>query len=520
MVDLFKVSDPSEALGNTITAREILDKGATRIRHELTDQPAIQATLMDTMGTVYTSLGLYDQAVPLMQQALLQAARRCSGPQHLDVAQSLNNLGEALTRTSDYTESETRPATGAGDPSQAAGQQQRRSSAHAVIAGGCAVVAGRIRAGAAADRGGAEDPHRACSATSIRWWPRASATWDRTTRTAASSSRPRHYQRQAVALQREIHAGPHPALAEAINNLAWTLMSVGRPADAEPLYRESLDMQRKLLGEAHPDLALALNNLGYARESRGDYRGAEAAYLEALKMNRKLLGERHPEVANMMSNLAFVMYAEGRRVEAMDEMRASLSMRRDLLGNDHPDVAGGAASLAYWLIDAKQYDEADLLVNESLAIRRKQLGPDNPTVAGSLTVRANLLLARRDFKRATEDATEAERIVVASLGAEHWQFAMASNAHGAALTGLGQYPEAERLLLGSLKGLDWRPHSTTFRQGAGAALHFIFTLGQARARRAIRAPLRGDIISCRGLWLYVTWKRDRVHELWSRSGPQ
>jgi len=28
MVDLFKVSDPSEALGNTITAREILDKGA------------------------------------------------------------------------------------------------------------------------------------------------------------------------------------------------------------------------------------------------------------------------------------------------------------------------------------------------------------------------------------------------------------------------------------------------------------------------------------------------------------
>ena len=57
MVDLFKVSDPSEALGNTITAREILDKGATRIETELGDQPEIQATLMDTMGTVYTSLG-------------------------------------------------------------------------------------------------------------------------------------------------------------------------------------------------------------------------------------------------------------------------------------------------------------------------------------------------------------------------------------------------------------------------------------------------------------------------------
>src|SRR4029077_15037553 len=45
MVDLFKVSDPSEALGNTITAREILDKGAKRIETELKDQPGIQATL-------------------------------------------------------------------------------------------------------------------------------------------------------------------------------------------------------------------------------------------------------------------------------------------------------------------------------------------------------------------------------------------------------------------------------------------------------------------------------------------
>ncbi len=66
MVDLFRVSDPSESLGNSITAREILDKGAARIELELTDQPEIQATLMDTMGTVYTSLGLYEPAVSLL----------------------------------------------------------------------------------------------------------------------------------------------------------------------------------------------------------------------------------------------------------------------------------------------------------------------------------------------------------------------------------------------------------------------------------------------------------------------
>ncbi len=82
MVDLFKVSDPSEALGNTITAREILDKGAKRIDQELADQPAIQATLMDTMGTVYTSLGPVRLGDPAGAQGLRAAhealGRRCT----------------------------------------------------------------------------------------------------------------------------------------------------------------------------------------------------------------------------------------------------------------------------------------------------------------------------------------------------------------------------------------------------------------------------------------------------------
>ena len=83
MVDLFKVSDPSEALGNSITAREILDKGAGRIETELAEQPAIQATLMDTMGTVYTGLGLYAPAARLLREAYVEAPaharRRRSG---------------------------------------------------------------------------------------------------------------------------------------------------------------------------------------------------------------------------------------------------------------------------------------------------------------------------------------------------------------------------------------------------------------------------------------------------------
>ena len=67
LVDLFEVSEPGEARGNTITAREILDEGAKRISTDLAAQPLTQARLMGTMGRVYARLGLYDAASPLME---------------------------------------------------------------------------------------------------------------------------------------------------------------------------------------------------------------------------------------------------------------------------------------------------------------------------------------------------------------------------------------------------------------------------------------------------------------------
>src|SRR5208282_4453636 len=59
MKGMFKVSDPSEARGNSITAREILDNASKQIDTGLAKDPETQAQLMDVMGNVYESLGLY-----------------------------------------------------------------------------------------------------------------------------------------------------------------------------------------------------------------------------------------------------------------------------------------------------------------------------------------------------------------------------------------------------------------------------------------------------------------------------
>lgn len=458
MVDLFRVSDPSEALGNRITAREILDRGSARIATELAGQPRIQATLMDTMGQVYTSLGLYGSAVPLARQALerRRALAGSAAPDDLEVAVSLDNLAEALTQIAEYEEAERHLRESLDIRRRVLGAQHPDVARTLTLLADVLVFRGRfedaqpvVEEALRIRRAAYAGPHARVAESigdlGVIYGQRGDfgQAVERLT--------------EAVAMQRELHAGPHPDLAEAINNLAWAYRGANDTATAEPLYREALAMNRQLLGDAHPTLAAGLNNLGFVHEAQGEYASAEAAYREALAMNRKLLGDSHPMIAVNLSNLAFVLYAEGKREEAIGQLRESLAMNRRELGDEHPTVAGGAASLGYWLIVEGRLDEAGRLLDESLAIRRKVFGDGHVQVARTMTLYANLLLARRDYVGARDAAADARRILAANLSPTHWQVAMAANAEGAALTGLREFAAAEPLLVESLPHLAGAP---------------------------------------------------------------
>ena len=95
LIGLFKVSDPREARGETITAREVLDRGARRVRGELSGQPLVQARLMEAIGIVYMYLGLFDEADTLSRQSL--AIREdILGEEHVEVATIMSNLANVL----------------------------------------------------------------------------------------------------------------------------------------------------------------------------------------------------------------------------------------------------------------------------------------------------------------------------------------------------------------------------------------------------------------------------------------
>jgi tetratricopeptide (TPR) repeat protein len=453
LIDLFRILDPSEARGNSITAREMLDKGAARIDTELAKQPAIQATLMDTVGTVYMGLGLYSQARPLLERAA-STRHRLADSEPEDLSESLNHLADLQTVQADYLAAEKAYREAAS--LQAAHPHDRRSQinlANSLYGLGLVLYEqGRYKDAERSYRdtlslqhelyGENGDSHGDIART-LKDLAQAIYS-DGDLKTAISMMK------DAVAMQRELRgAAPHPDLADAINDLGMLFDYSGDYGRAEDLYRESIAMYRRLFGEKHNKIADGLNNLANVMQEKGDLANSESTYRQALAMQRELLGEVHPDVANTLNNLAFLQYDRGNARGALATEREALAIYRKLFPGDHPDVAAVTNKIGFWLTLGSDFDEADRHIQEGLAMRRRLFGDANPNVASSLENLAILQVATHRYSEALTSARSAAEIFTSALSASHWKTAIAESAEGAALTGLGDYDEAEKLLVHS-----------------------------------------------------------------------
>jgi serine/threonine protein kinase len=105
MTGMFKIADPSEARGNTVTAREILDKASREINTGLAHDPELQAQMMYTMAGTYAGLGLYRRAESL-EERVVDIRQRIFGPQHPETLRARTRLAVDLLLEGSYVEAE------------------------------------------------------------------------------------------------------------------------------------------------------------------------------------------------------------------------------------------------------------------------------------------------------------------------------------------------------------------------------------------------------------------------------
>ena len=376
---LFETSDPDRVSGERITARELLDRGSIDIRHRLEDQPVLRARLLATMGRIYRKLGLYDEAAPLVREAL-DLRRQALGGVHREVADSLLDLAEQSLAVGDYDQAKKHFEQGWAmlqDVGTASGEYGARA------------LSGLSRA---FQKQGLYD-------------------------------RARSLRQQSLDLAREDLGETHVLVAVNLNELGGLLREQGDYAAAAQAYGSALDLYRKLYGDVHPRVADLHNDLGLLYDEQGRFADAHSSFKKALAIQEKVYEGDHPEIANVRYNLAAGLLAQGHFEKAEKEARLAEESRRDAFGQRHPLLADSLNQLG--MIHRRRGDlaEAESLLRQALEMWRQLFGPEFIHIAAARNNLSQVLQERGDPEGAERELTEALRIYRETFGEEHRQVA-------------------------------------------------------------------------------------------------
>jgi CHAT domain-containing protein/Tfp pilus assembly protein PilF len=203
--------------------------------------------------------------------------------------------------------------------------------------------------------------------------------------------------------------GPnHPYVSTPLNDLASLYKTQGRYAEAEPLYQRVLAILEKAVGPDDADVGRNLNLLAELYRAQARYSDAEPLLKRSLAIKEKVLGPNHPSVAASLNSLAAVYYEQKRFGDAEPLFQRALALDEIALGPNHPEVATSLNSLAALYAAEGRYSDAESLYKRSLAINEGVLGPNHPNVAAFLN---NLALLYQDENRFADALTIVQKTI-------------------------------------------------------------------------------------------------------------
>jgi len=191
---------------------------------------------------------------------------------------------------------------------------------------------------------------------------------------------------QLIVMQEEAHGADHHNVAESLNFLGMIRHTQKDFDKAVSLYQRALAIYEKTSDPNDSDWIACLNNLVTSYETKEDYAQAVAAcermialykenghdiqatphYARVIELQEKIHGADHIKVVPSLLNLAALYREYGPTSMAKDLYQRVLGIQEKILGPDHPDAAATRKKLA----DLQQTAEQE---SENLEQRIKQI---------------------------------------------------------------------------------------------------------------------------------------------------
>ena len=405
LVELFEVSDPEYALGREVSAREILDRGAVRIEGLVDDQPRVGARLLTVLGSVYSSLGLYDEAESRLVRAAELSADAGDGVTHASALDNRLQLASLRVLQNRLAEAEELATTSLAE-------RRSRFGDRSLEAAEALTVLGEI------GYRGSDTTHSDLI-------------------------------EEALDIRRELLGDSHPAIAESLSGLAQKAAWFNDFDTASKLYREALQMLEADLDRLHPRVIATQSqlvwSLAYLRQAEEALPLAD----DSIARTVEVYGQQHPAVGDAYANRGTVHYRATRDYEAaLGDFETAIAILQLTWRPTHPKVTEIRRRRAFALVSLERFDDALAQHFAVLEADIENLGADHNMVArqyyniGEAARRKGDHALAADYIRRHLDQT--------NPGLD-WRndvrYARPMNTLALSLTALRRFDEAEGLLL-------------------------------------------------------------------------
>lgn len=396
-MDLFSGGDAETGPAESLRVVTLVERGVLEAR-SLEQEPAVQAELYGTLGTISQELGNLARADTLLA-ASLEKRRALFGTGSAEVVESLVALGLLRLDQAEYEESEkfVREALDTGT--------RRLPAGHPALAG-AKLALGRVLV----ERGEYDDATRMGE--------------------------------DAVRLYTTRDGKVTPELTASLNQLAAAHFYAGRYETADSLNLLVLPMQRRLYGDRHPRIAEVLINLGASKFDRGSYAEAERYDREGLEIIEAYYGADHPETAYAMTMLGRALVLEEKFDEGLTFLHRALAIRERVFGKSHPQVASTLNEIGSVALQRGELDDAKACYTRVIDIYRKAYGEKHYLIGIALSNLASVVGRGGDYATAEGIFRDVLRVYEGELAPDHMNVGITRIKLGRSILRQGRYAAA------------------------------------------------------------------------------
>ena len=364
LVGMLEGADPARSRGKEITVREALDAGAKNIESDLAGQPRIQAKLEYTMGRVYASLGLWDEAEVLLD-ASLEKMERLLGDDDLETLAALQVRGNVYRFRNEFEIAADAYRRVHEARSELLGAEHVDTVDAQQFLGYLLMRLKRFEEAEELLDEAMEIEERERGVRQAGWLKAATAR--------AAVHRERQQYSEAARLLEQVLENMDgvweeelPRVSVTRRLLAMCYERLERFDEAVALHFRVIEVQRRVLGDDHFQTLHSMHNLGITWILQGRFAEATVVYEEVLERRRQTLGEEDTQTLWSAKNLSGCLYYDGRREESARVARGALGVIDERLDGEHPLRLFFLQFAANSLVDSGRGREAQPIVEELL----------------------------------------------------------------------------------------------------------------------------------------------------------